>query len=185
MQIVMSGETTTTGIGFTVTVTCAVELHPFTSVPVTVYVVVDAGLAVTLVPVVALSPVAGDHAYVLAPFAVSVADCPAQIADGVFTVTTGSGLTVTVTCPVAEHPLEVPVTVYVVVVVGFAVTGEPVDALSPVEGVHEYVVAPVAVSVVDCPLQIEMLGETVSIIPFTVTVTCADAVHPFIVPVTV
>ena len=64
-------------------------------------------------------------------------------------------------------------------------TGEPVAELSPVAGVHEYVVAPVAVSVVDCPLQIETLGETISMIPFTVTVTCADAVQPFVVPTTV
>jgi hypothetical protein len=50
-----------TGNGFTVTVTCVDDVHPFTSVPVTVYVEVEVGLAVTLVPVVALSPVAGDH----------------------------------------------------------------------------------------------------------------------------
>jgi hypothetical protein len=107
------------------------------------------------------------------------------MAGGVVTVTTGRGLTVTVTCPVAVHPFDVPVTVYVVVEVGFAVTGEPVDALSPVDGVHEYVVAPVAVSEVDCPLQMETLGDTMRIIPFTVTVTCADAVHPLVVPMTV
>jgi len=45
----------------TVTVTCAVAVQPLASVPVTVYVVVEEGLAETLAPVVVLSPVAGDH----------------------------------------------------------------------------------------------------------------------------
>ena len=68
----------------------------------------------------------------------SVVDCPAQIVAGGETVTTGRGLIVTVTCAVAVHPLLfVPVTIYVVVEVGDAVTGEPVVALSPVAGVHE------------------------------------------------
>ena len=50
-----------TGIGFTVTVTVPVLTQPAALVPVMVYVVVAVGLAVTLVPVVALKPVAGDH----------------------------------------------------------------------------------------------------------------------------
>lgn len=50
----------TTGIGLTVTVVVAVlEQAPF--VPVTVYVVVVVGLAVTVAPVVADNPVAGDQ----------------------------------------------------------------------------------------------------------------------------
>ena len=53
------------------------------------------------------------------------------------TVTTGSGFTVTVTCVVAVQPLlSVPVTVYVVVEDGFAVTLEPVVALRFVDGVQ-------------------------------------------------
>ena len=39
-------------------------------------------------------------------------------------------------------------------VVGDAVTEEPVVALKPVAGLHVYIVAPVAVSVVDWPTQI-------------------------------
>jgi hypothetical protein len=47
-------------------------------------------------------------------------------------------LTVTVTCVVAVHPLlPVPVTVYVVVEDGEAVTDEPVVLLNPVGGLHE------------------------------------------------
>ena len=47
----------------------AVLEHPFAFVPITVYVVVEAGAAVTEGPVVADNPVAGDQAYVTAPFA--------------------------------------------------------------------------------------------------------------------
>ena len=68
------------------------------------------------------------------------------------TVTLGNGFTVTVTW--AVQPPGVPVTVYVVVVAGDAVTVEPVVLLKPVEGLHVYDVAPVAVKVVDCPIQI-------------------------------
>jgi hypothetical protein len=44
--------------------------------------------------------------------------------------------------------------VYVVLVVGDAVTEEPVVALNPVAGLQAYEVAPVAVNIVDCPMQI-------------------------------
>ena len=88
----------------------------------------------TLAPVVALNPVAGDHVYVEAPVAVSVVLEPLQmVAAG--TLMVGNGLTVTVTVVVPTQPAaEVPVTVYVVVVVGFAVTLAPVVALNPVAG---------------------------------------------------
>ena len=36
MQIAMGGERVTTGNGFTVTVTCAVAVHPTADVPITV-----------------------------------------------------------------------------------------------------------------------------------------------------
>ena len=145
-----------------------------------------AGEAVTDDPVVLLSPVAGLHVYEFAPLAVSVANCPTQIAAGVLTEITGGGLTVTVTWVVAVHPLPlVPVTVYVVVEAGEAVTDEPVVELSPVAGLQVYELAPVAVSVVDCPAQIAA-GETeITGGGIIVTVTCAVAVHPFLIPVTV
>ena len=43
---------------------------------------------------------------------------------------------VTVTCAVAVQPDASPVTVYVVVEDGFAVTDEPVDALNEADGLH-------------------------------------------------
>ena len=58
----MLGEfTLTVGNGKTVTVAVAVFKQPLAAVPVIVYVVVVVGLAVTLAPVVALSPVLGDQ----------------------------------------------------------------------------------------------------------------------------
>lgn len=47
------------GTGFTLTCLVAWSVQPLASVPVTVYVTVVVGDAVTLVPVVALNPVAG------------------------------------------------------------------------------------------------------------------------------
>ena len=117
-------------------VTCAVAVQPSAS-PVTVYVEVETGVAVTLAPFVALSPVAGDHEYVFAPLAVSTVFCPLQIVMSGETVTTGIGFTVTVTCAVAVHPFASAVTVYVVVEVGVAVTLAPVVALNPVAGLHK------------------------------------------------
>ena len=73
----------------------------------------------------------------LAPLAVSAVFCPVQIVMFGETVTTGIGFIVTVTCAVEVHPLASPVTVYVVVEDGFAVTLEPVVALSAVDGLHE------------------------------------------------
>ena len=56
------GVTAIVGAGFTVIVTVAVAgAHEPAAVPVTVYVVVEEGDAFTVVPVVALKPVAGDH----------------------------------------------------------------------------------------------------------------------------
>ena len=63
-------------------------------------------------PVDELRFVDGLQVYVLAPPAVSVTELPVHTAAGVLTVTTGSGLIVTVTCAVAVQPLaSVPVTV--------------------------------------------------------------------------
>jgi hypothetical protein len=55
------GFTLTVGNGFTVTVTVEVLSHPAPLVPVTRYVVVVAGFATTVAPVVEDKPVAGVH----------------------------------------------------------------------------------------------------------------------------
>ena len=57
--------------GFIVTVTVVVFTQLLTSVPVIVYVVVAAGVDVTVAPVVALRSVPGDQVYVEAPLAVN------------------------------------------------------------------------------------------------------------------
>jgi len=95
-----------------VTVTVVVPVQPAALVPVTVYVVVAAGLAETDAPVVAESPVDGVQVYVEAPLAVKVtAGDPAHLVAG-GTVITGFGFTVTVTVVVPEQPVDVvPVTV--------------------------------------------------------------------------
>ena len=59
-----------------------------------------------------------------------------QKVEEIFVVTFGNGFTVTVTVCVVEQLPLVPVTVYVVVVVGNAKTETPVVALKPVAGAH-------------------------------------------------
>jgi hypothetical protein len=139
-QIVeLDGEILTVGMVFTVTGTEAVAVHPLAAVPVTVYVVVVAGVAVTTAVLVAESPVDGAQLYVLAPLAVSVTLLPIQIAgaDGLMSMV-GAAFTVTVTTEVPIPPkASVPITVYAVVVVGFATTDAPVVADSPVAGLQE------------------------------------------------
>ena len=99
-------------MGFDPTVTVAVVSfkHPFRSVPVIVYCVVDAGFAVTTGPLVPLRPVPGLQLYEFAPFAVSVAVPPGQIV-ALFTVIVGSGLTVTMDVACAVQVALVPTTV--------------------------------------------------------------------------
>jgi hypothetical protein len=75
-------------------------------------VVVLDGLAVTLAPLVAERPVAGDQEKLVAPLAESATLAPLQIVgEAGVTDTTGAGSTVTVTVLVDVQPLAVPVTV--------------------------------------------------------------------------
>ena len=149
-QIVVGVATAVTvGSGLTVTATVAVLLQ-LSEVPVTVYTLLVAGETET-VDVVAL-PAFALQVYVVAPPPVSMALCPVQIAVGVETaVTVGVGFIVTVDDAVEVQPPTVPVTVYIVVPGGFAVTLAPDVALNPVEGVQLYVLAPDAVNVVPAP----------------------------------
>jgi hypothetical protein len=109
-QIVVVPLMVTTGIGTIVTVTVAVAEHPPAD-PVTVYVVVEDGVATGFAIVVLLKPVAGNQLYVTAPPAVKFDELPAQILPPPVAVTEGAELIVMVTVPVPEHPLVFPVTV--------------------------------------------------------------------------
>lgn len=140
--------------------------------------VVTVGLAVTLAPVVALSPVPGLHVYDVAPDAFSVVELPLQMV-ALPTVGVTDPPTVTVAVAVAVHPAaEVPVMVYVVVTVGLALTELPVDALSEEAGVHVYVLAPPAVSVAPLPGHIVAEFTVIVGVGLTVTVDEAVVVHP-------
>ena len=62
---------------------------------------------------------------------------PLHIGEGVGAVIVGGGFTTTATVVVFIQPLpSVPVMLYVELIVGLAVTDEPVVALNPVEGVQ-------------------------------------------------
>lgn len=148
--------------------------------------VVDDGVAVTVAPVVALRPVAGNHEYVEPPLAVMVVALPLHnVVVPPVTVTVGKALTVMVCVALVTHPLEVPVTVYVLVVVVAEVTVAPVVAFNPVAGLQVYVVEPDAVIVVDEPLQ--MADEpTATDVNGTVMVRVVVLTQPLtLVPVTV
>ena len=102
------------GVSDDVMVVVAVAVHPFPSVPVTVYVVVTPGAASTVIPVVADNPAAGAHANeVAAPLAVSVTAVPGlqYVAVVGVTETEVAGNIVPVTSVlVADIPLEEQVT---------------------------------------------------------------------------
>lgn len=103
-----------------------------------------------------------------------------------FTPTTGKGFTVTVVVLTAVQVPAVPVIVYTVVDVGLATTLDPLVALNPVAGLQTYVAAPLAVSVVEFPVQ--MVAEGTVTVGFVTTVTEVVCVltHPAaVVPVIV
>ena len=80
------------GFGFTVKVTIVVFVQTVSELlPVTVYVVVMVGVAVTVTPVVTFKNVAGAQVYVLAPLAVRDVDAPAQIVVEGVAVTVNEG----------------------------------------------------------------------------------------------
>ena len=139
------------------------------------------GVAVTVEPVDEFNDADGLHEYVFAPEAESTALCPVQTVSSGERETTGNGFTVTMVCKLAVQPAaEVPVTEYVVVETGVAVTLEPVEAFKVEEGLQAYEAAPVALSIAELPEQIACEG--VSVIKggrLTFTNTCADAVQPF------
>jgi len=169
----------------TVTVTVCVPEHPEV-VPVTVYVVVDAGLALTVEPTVVLKPVGGDHENVDAPFAVRLTFPPGHI-DGLVgnTDTVGAGFTVIEILAVFVHPAaSVPVTVYELDDAG--VKANPL--VTPPVQLYDVAVPP-PVNVTVLPLQTVVLGLALAVTVgsgFTVIDILAVLVHPAAsVPVTV
>ena len=174
----------TEGGGFIVINCVAVFVHPFAAVPVTVYVVVEVGLT----EILAVDPPVF-QLYVFAPEAVIVVDCPLQIAVLVAEVLTvgGAEIPIATVAVVFGQPEAVPVTVYVVGLVGLAVTTAPVVPLSPVFGAQEYVPEPLAVKVAELPEQIELLEDETATCALaeTVTVEMDVLLHPEVVPVTV
>lgn len=96
--VVSAGPTFSTGKGFTVTTAVSAFAHPLMSVPVTIYVAVLVGLALTVEPEVPLKPAAGDQAYVLAPAAFKLVAEPLQML-AELTEMEGSGFMVTVQVP--------------------------------------------------------------------------------------
>lgn len=102
------------------------------------YVLVILGL-ITFVDVVA--PVF--QVYVFAPVADKVDELPTQMIELLdVAVSVDNGGTEIEIVLVELQPLVVPVTVYIVVVAGVAVTTAPEVELKPTEGDQEYVVAP-------------------------------------------
>jgi hypothetical protein len=113
--------------------------------------------------------------YVVPPDAVRLAVWPAQVV-GEFTVIVIVAPTVTVATAVLEHPDDVPVTVYEVVL-----PGEASAVFTPVEvapALHVYVVAPPATKLAVAPGQI--LGELTVVTGTGLTVTVPVPVfeHP-------
>ena len=119
-----------TGKAFTVTVAWSVFTQPFESVPVTVYIVVVDGFAITLAVFVALNPVDGVHTYVVAPLAVKAVLKPSQIVASEPALTFGNWFAVTVvTALVEEQPFAVTVTLKEVVLTGVTVIDDVVSPL--------------------------------------------------------
>ena len=83
------------------------------------------------------SPVEGLHEYVSAPLAVKVAELPIHM-EAEFTVRIIAGATVTEDIDVLVQPSElVPVTVYMMLPAGVAITLEPVVEFNPAAGDQE------------------------------------------------
>lgn len=126
------------------TVIVAVSLHPFTSVPVTVYIVVVVGRALVIAQVPQDRAVAGDQLYVSPPVALTVNDPPH---DGPPVVALIVGNAFTVTVVVVVHPASVQV-ITVVPALSPVNTPDvlPIVAITPTAGLllpHQQLVGPV------------------------------------------
>lgn len=145
------------------------------------------GFAVTLLPVVDDKAVLVTHVYVTAPLAVRVIGVPAHCTKDVGAMdTVGRGFTVIGIVAAVVQPLLVePTTVYVVDIVGDALTVAPVCDDSPFAGVQEYVTALMAVNMVDPPMHIAPSVALTDVGGLTDTGNSDVAVQPKpVVPVT-
>jgi hypothetical protein len=133
-QVALIAVGVSVNVGGTIIVTLSVPTHPFTSVPVTVYVVVAVGVAVGEAIVVELKLASAFQTYEKPPLAVIAVDEPKHTVSLTPASIVGFGFTVTVVVPVALHPALVPTIEYIVVTVGLAVTLAPVVELRPVAG---------------------------------------------------
>lgn len=169
---------------FTTTV-CDPE-HPFNE-PVTVYVVVVDGVAVTLAPTVVFKPVDGVHVKFCAPLATSEALEPLQMEVVPLTVMFAWELTATAMDFEAVQPFEpVPVTVYVVETEGVAITELPLLTFNVAAGVHAYEFAPETLNDAEVPGQTDVFEDAFSVGGAdNVTGTVLVEVQPFSVAVTV
>ena len=133
----------TVGFGTTLAVPVCVWLLQPAFVPITLYIVVAAGLAITELPFGVFNDADGDQVYVDAPLDVKVTLVPAHILPDV-TAMVGFGTTVMVYTAWLVHEPAVPNTVMVatvcnavtgpVMVIGFVLKfGEP---LKPAGNVH-------------------------------------------------
>ena len=166
----------TISVGFTTTTHDAVPMHPFPSVPVTLYVVVAVGDTVFGLP----APKPLLQLYVFAPFALMLILEPIHIVPPV-AVTFGNGFTVTTHDDVLLHKFaSVPVTIYVVVVIGFTVFGLPAP-----KPFHVYVIPPPAVIFIEFPKHIAPPVAVIVGNGFTFTTTLPVPVQPnVLMPVT-
>ena len=137
------------------------------------------GLTVTAVPV----RLPGCQTYDAAPLAESVVLAPGQtVVLDADAITVGALATLTVWLAVPVQPLVVPLTVYVVVLVGAKFTVAP----GKLPGCHVYVLAPDAVSSVLPPVHTALLPLIVSVgIACTLTETCPVDEQVPLLPVTV
>jgi hypothetical protein len=123
---------------------------------------------------------------VVDPLAVNVTDCPGQIPDVTGeTVIAGGGITFKVMLAVYKQPPALPLTVYVVVVGGVAVTTLAFAELKVAEGFQVYVLAPVTVKIAELPVQIVVADAAMFKLPDAVVLfitkssTCA---HTLVLP---
>jgi hypothetical protein len=127
----------------------------------------------------------GAHEYVVAPLAVNTVDVPEHsIAE--LTTTVGVGFTVTVKLCKLVHPEALtPVKVYVVVIIGVAVTVVPLGELNVAAGDHVYEIAPLAVNTVGVPEHsVAFATETVGL-GATVTIEVLFPLQAPLVPIIV